>query len=79
MSAQQSDTTTEVAAGIPGIPRTVGPESTGTSLDIAFDAAIAIFTGRLTSYTGGQTDPAPAAGAAPRTDLAWRHCALPPE
>ncbi|MEV5959481.1 hypothetical protein AB0M11_38055 [Streptomyces sp. NPDC051987] len=79
MSAQQSDAVTEAAAGTPGIVRTVAPESTGTSLDIALDAAIAIFTGRLTSYTGTRTGRAPAAGAGLRPDLAWRHRALLPE
>ncbi|MEU6593909.1 hypothetical protein ABZ923_32645 [Streptomyces sp. NPDC046881] len=78
MSAQQSDTVTEANAGNPGIPREVASEPAGTSLDLALDAAIAIFTGRLTSYGGTPHDGVPA-GTAPRTDLVWRHRGLLPE
>ncbi|MBZ6286164.1 hypothetical protein ACF1HU_19575 [Streptomyces olivaceus] len=73
MGTQRSDTATEVAPGHSATSRTPAPEPTGTSLDFARDAAIAIFTGRITLRTGAQAGPA--AGAA-RTDLARCHRAL---
>jgi hypothetical protein len=65
MSAQSSDNvTTEVPSAI--------------SVNVALDAAIGIFTGRLGSYSGDLEESA-ATRAERYTALAWRHPALLPE
>lgn len=48
------------------------------SLNVALDAAIGIFTGRLDTYSGDFEESA-SARAERYTTLAWRHPALLPE
>ncbi|QFQ97779.1 hypothetical protein F9278_17835 [Streptomyces phaeolivaceus] len=52
--------------------------SSAISLNVALDAAIGIFTGRLDSYSGDAQE-STAARAERYTTLAWRHPALLPE
>ncbi|MPY33707.1 hypothetical protein FNH09_21425 [Streptomyces adustus] len=84
MSVQSSDTVTVINDNNNGnglhneMPGRDDPAPSAISLNVALDAAIGIFTGRLGSYFA-DTKESTAQRAERYAALAWRHPALLPE